>query len=78
VSPAEWGASDPADQPRSPGEPVAWAEVVRLGFAALAAAGWVVVPSDTVNIIISAAAAIISIVATVLARRRVTPVRKEG
>lgn len=59
-----------------PGEPVAIAEVVRLGFAALAGVGWLVVPDTTVNLVATGVAAVVSIVATVLARRRVTPVKE--
>lgn len=59
-----------------PGEPVAVAEVVRLGFAALAGVGWIVVPDVTVNLVATAVAAVVSIVATFLARRRVTPVKE--
>jgi hypothetical protein len=59
-----------------PGEPVAIAEVVRLVFALLAGLGWLLVPSDAVNAVATGVAAVVSIVATVLARRRVTPIAK--
>ena len=81
--PASWSDGDVNRDPGpvnrlevgKPGEPVAIAEVVRLAAAGLAALGWAVIPSTTVDLIGTAAAAVVSIVATVLARRRVTPVR---
>lgn len=84
MSPAEWPDNDPAPNSgpvnrldaTSPGEPVAIAEVVRLVFALLAGLGWLFVPSDAVNAVATGVAAVVSIVATVLARRRVTPVAK--
>lgn len=78
MSPAEWGGDGPVNRLETgrPGEPVAVAEVVRLVFALLAGLGWVLVPNDTVNLVATGVAAVVSIVATVLARRRVTPVAK--
>lgn len=55
-------------------EPVAVAEGVRALLVAAVAAGWVVIPDATINIIVSAAGLALSVLTTVLARRKVTPV----
>lgn len=77
MSPVEW-SDGPVNRLETdkPSEPVAVAEAVRLLFALLAGLGWLLVPSDTVNLVATGVAAVVSIVATVLARRRVTPVAK--
>ncbi|MFI6308504.1 hypothetical protein ACIBCH_41980 [Amycolatopsis thailandensis] len=55
-------------------EPLAVAEAVRGVLVTIVAAGWVVIPDTTINLIVSGAALVGSVVSTVLARRRVTPV----
>lgn len=58
------------------GEPVAVAEGVRALLVAAVAAGWVVIPDATINLIVSAAALLGSVATTWWARRRVVPVAK--
>ena len=55
-------------------EPVAVAEVVRALLVAVVAAGWLVIPDTTINVIVSAAGLALSVLGTVLARRKVTPI----
>jgi hypothetical protein len=54
-------------------EPVALAEIVRMAAAGLATVGWVTIPEAWVNVVISVLAAVVSIVGTVRARGKVTP-----
>jgi hypothetical protein len=56
--------------------PVAVAEAVRVALAAVVTAGWLVIPSATINAIVSTVAFVVSILGSVMARRRVTPVAK--
>ncbi len=64
----------PVDEPAAAqAEPVAVAEAVRLAPVAIVAAGWLVIPVPTINVITSGVALVVSVVSTVLARRRVTP-----
>lgn len=58
-------------------EPLAVAEAVRGVLATVVAAGWLVIPDTTVNVIVSAVGLLGSVVSTILARRRVTPITKE-
>ena len=55
-------------------EPVAVAEAVRGVLVAVVAAGWLVIPDTTINLIVSAAGLALSVLGSVLARRKVTPV----
>lgn len=55
-------------------EPAAYAEAVRLAIAALVALGWITVNDSTVNAIVTAVGALMSIVLTVVVRANVTPV----
>ena len=55
-------------------EPAAYAEAVRLVLAALVGVGWVTVDNNTVNSIVTAVGAILSIVLTAVVRANVTPV----
>lgn len=55
-------------------EPVVTAEVVRGGLVAVVAAGWIAIPDATINVIVSAVMFVLSVVATFVARRKVTPV----
>ncbi|MBN9739519.1 hypothetical protein DMP23_00305 [Amycolatopsis sp. A1MSW2902] len=57
-------------------EPVSIAEAVRLVLVAVVAIGWWVIPDQTINVIVSAVGAILSVVSSVLVRRRVVPVAK--
>lgn len=57
-------------------EPVAVTEAVRGVLVAVVAAGWLVIPDATVNIIVSAVGFALSVLGSVLARRKVTPVAK--
>lgn len=66
---------NPIDEPAlGTGEPVAIAEVVRLLVAGLVTAGWVTIDSVTINAIATGVAAVLSVVFSLLARRKVTPV----
>lgn len=55
-------------------EPAAYAEAVRLVIAALVGVGWITVDSATVNSIVTAVGALLSIVLSVVVRANVTPV----
>lgn len=55
-------------------EPLAVAEAVRGVLATVVAAGWLVIPDTTINVIVSAVGLLGSIASTILARRKVTPV----
>lgn len=55
-------------------EPLAVAEAVRGVLAAIVAAGWFIIPDATINVVVSFVGLLGSVVSTVLARRRVTPV----
>lgn len=66
----------PKQSGRAATEPVSIAEAVRLVFVAVVALGWWVIPDKTINIIVSAVAALVSVVGSVLARRRVVPLAK--
>lgn len=59
-------------------EPVSLAEAVRLAAAGLTAVGWVTIPEAWINVAISVLAAVVSIVGTVRARGKVTPVPAVG
>lgn len=66
---------EPIGQPTiTQSEPVLLGEAVRVACAAIAAAGWAVIPSSTVDVIVSAVALAGSVVTSLLVRRRVTPV----
>lgn len=54
-------------------EPVAIAEGVRALLVAIVAAGWFVIPDATINIVVSAVGFGLSVLMTILARRKVTP-----
>ncbi|MFD6072822.1 hypothetical protein [Amycolatopsis lurida] len=56
-------------------EPLAVAEAVRGVLVAVVATGWLVIPDSTIALIVSGVGLIGSIVSTILARRRVTPVK---
>ncbi|MCG3757364.1 hypothetical protein [Amycolatopsis sp. Poz14] len=65
------------EQPRRVGtEPVSVAEAVRLVLVAVVAIGWWVIPDQTINVIVSAVGAVLSVASSVLVRRRVVPVAK--
>lgn len=55
-------------------EPAAYAEAVRLAIAALVGLGWITVGDATVNAVVTAVGALMSIVLTVVVRANVTPV----
>ncbi len=55
-------------------EPVALAEAARGVLVAIVAAGWLVIPDNTINLIVSAVGVLGSIASTILARRKVTPI----
>jgi hypothetical protein len=59
-------------------EPVALAEGVRALLVAIVAAGWVVIPDTTINIVVSVVGFAISVASTILARRKVIPLAKLG
>ncbi|WP_432845963.1 hypothetical protein ACQPXB_35820 [Amycolatopsis sp. CA-161197] len=59
-------------------EPVAIAEGVRALLVAIVATGWVVIPDTTINIVVSVVGFAISVVSTILARRKVVPLAKLG
>lgn len=59
-------------------EPVAVAESVRAVLVAIVATGWLVIPDATINLVVSAVALGLSVVGSVLARRKVTPLAKQG
>ncbi len=54
-------------------EPAAYAEAVRLAIAALVGLGWITIDDSTVNAIVTAVGALMSIVLTVVVRANVTP-----
>jgi hypothetical protein len=58
-------------------EPLAVAESVRGVLVAIVATGWAVIPDTTINVIVSIVGLAGSVVSTILARRRVTPITKE-
>ncbi|WP_410652119.1 hypothetical protein [Amycolatopsis sp. cmx-4-54] len=55
-------------------EPLAVAEAVRGVLVAIIAAGWFIIPDATINVVVSFVGLLGSVVSTVLARRRVSPV----
>ncbi|MEC3974726.1 hypothetical protein [Amycolatopsis sp. H20-H5] len=55
-------------------EPVAIAEAVRVVLAGIVTAGWLTIPDATINTIVSGLALALSILGSVLARRKVAPV----
>jgi hypothetical protein len=57
-------------------EPVAFGEAIRGVLVAAVAAGWVVIPDTTINLIVSAAGLVGSVVTTWWARRKVVPTAK--
>ncbi|WP_190821945.1 hypothetical protein [Saccharopolyspora pogona] len=57
-------------------EPAAVAEAVRLVLVALVGIGWLTIDDVAINSVVSAVAAVASIVLTVLVRKNVTPVDK--
>lgn len=59
-------------------EPVMVAEAARGVLVAAVAAGWLVIPDTTINLIVSAVGLVGSVVASFLARRKVTPAAKQG
>lgn len=59
-------------------EPVAFGEAIRGVLVAAVAAGWVVIPDTTINLIVSAAGLVGSVVTTWLVRRKVVPTAKLG
>lgn len=59
-------------------EPVAIAEAVRALLVAIVTTGWVVIPDTTINIVVSVVGFAISVVSTILARRKVVPLAKLG
>lgn len=68
----------PVDEPTFvQAEPLAVAEAVRGVLVTVVAAGWLVIPDTTINIIVSVVGLAGSVVSTILARRRVTPITKE-
>lgn len=70
--------SAPAPATTGTTEPVAIAEGVRALLVAIVATGWVVIPDTTINIIVSVVGFAISVVSTILARRKVVPLAKLG
>lgn len=42
------------------------------------AAGWLVIPDTTINVVVSAVGLLGSVVSTILARRKVAPLAKHG
>lgn len=59
-------------------EPLAVAEAVRGVLATVVAAGWLVIPDTTINVVVSTVGLLGSIASTILARRKVTPLAKHG
>ncbi|MFD8496352.1 hypothetical protein [Amycolatopsis sp. NPDC059657] len=59
-------------------EPVRIAEGVRALLVAIIATGWVAIPDNTINVIISAVSFALSILSSVLVRRKVVPLAKLG
>lgn len=57
-------------------EPVVLGEAVRGVLVAIVGAGWVVIPDTTINLIVSAAGLVGSVVTTWLTRRKVVPTAK--
>ncbi|ANN16264.1 hypothetical protein SD37_11810 [Amycolatopsis orientalis] len=55
-------------------EPVVVAEAVRGVLVAVVAAGWLIIPDSTIAVIVSGVGLLGSIVSTIFARRRVSPV----
>ena len=70
--------NDPIGEPTLvQAEPLAVAEAVRAVLVAVVAAGWLVIPDTTINLAVSLVGVLGSVVSTILARRRVTPITKE-
>lgn len=57
-------------------EPVVLGEAVRAVLVAVVGAGWVVIPDTTINLIVSAAGLVGSVITTWLTRRKVVPTAK--
>lgn len=57
-------------------EPLVLGEAIRGVLVAVVGAGWVVIPDTTINLIVSAAGLLGSVVTTWLTRRKVVPVAK--
>lgn len=55
-------------------EPVSVTEALRLVLVALVSVGWLTISDTTINVLVSAVAAVLSVVLSVVARGRVTPV----
>jgi predicted cation transporter len=69
--------NDPIGEPTLvQAEPVVTAEVVRGVLVAVVAAGWLVIPDATINLIVSGVMLVGSIVTTWWARRKVVPTAK--
>lgn len=57
-------------------EPAALAEAVRMVLGALVMVGWVAMDDAAINAVVTAVAAVASVVLTVVVRKKVTPVSK--
>lgn len=65
--------TDPNEPRLAEAEPPACAEAIRIILAALVTGGWLTVDSATVNWLVTGVGLIVSVVATVWTRRKVTP-----
>jgi hypothetical protein len=68
-------AAEPAPKPTPSSEPVVIAHAVTVILGAIVAAGWAVIPSDTINAIGSVVALVVASVGAVFARGRVSPLK---
>lgn len=59
-------------------EPAAVAEAVRMVLVALVGVGWLTLDDVAVNSVVSAVAAVLSVVLTVVVRKNVVPATKAG
>lgn len=57
-------------------EPLVLGEAVRGVLVAVVAAGWIAIPDATINLIVSAAGLVGSVITTWLTRRKVVPTAK--